>query len=47
MKVERDQFEDMVRKLIATPPLPKAVVSHKIAGTAHPKNKPAAPESAQ
>jgi hypothetical protein len=46
IKVDREQFESVVRKLIATPPLPKALVSRKIA-TARPTKKPAAPKSAQ
>jgi hypothetical protein len=47
MNVDREQFTSVVRKLIATPPLPKALVSRKIARTARPKKKPAAPKSAQ
>jgi len=45
MKVSRATFENVVRKLLATPPMPKAVVSRKIARTARPKQKPAVPQS--
>jgi hypothetical protein len=45
--VDRERFTDVIRKLIATPPLPKALVSRKIARTARQKQKPAAPKSAQ
>jgi hypothetical protein len=47
IKVDREQFENVVRKLIATAPLPKTLVSRKIARMARPKRKPVAPKSAQ
>lgn len=50
VKVDRQKFEGVVRKLLATPPLPKAVVSRQIARKAHPKARatsPARPKSSQ
>ena len=47
IKVDREQFEGVVRRLLATPPLPKALVSRRIARTARLKKKPAAPKSGQ
>jgi hypothetical protein len=47
IKVDRAQFEGVVRKLIATPPISQAQVSRKIARTARLKKKPSAPKSAQ
>jgi hypothetical protein len=47
IKVNRQQFEGVIRKLIATPPMPKTVVSRKIARTAQRKAKSQAPRSGQ
>ena len=39
MEVDRKKFEGVIRKLIATPPLPKDVLSRKIARTAQAKKQ--------
>jgi hypothetical protein len=48
-KVDREQFTNVVRNLIAAPPMPKDVLSRKIARTArpNPKRKPVTPKPAQ
>lgn len=43
MEVDRKQFEDAVRKLIATPPLPKASIARKRSRKVRQKAKPATP----
>jgi hypothetical protein len=47
ISVDREQFTNVIRRLVSTPPLPKAVLSKKIARTAQAKKPQATAQKSE